>query len=98
MDPGAGVVRDGDRRLEVVEGSRVDLAGLDADDRRGIVRGEDVAEQLDPHPALVVDRDDLLLRAPDAEQPQCPRQRDVALRPDDDAERRRPGEARSGRS
>ena len=64
VDPGAAVVRDGDRRLEVVEGARVDLAGLDADDRRGIVRREDVAEQLDPHPALVVDRDDFSCAPP----------------------------------
>ena len=54
---------------------------------------EDTLEQLGAHPALIVDRHDELLGATDPEQPQRAGQRHVALLPDDDAERRRAGEA-----
>ncbi len=54
---------------------------------------EDIGEQLGAHPALIVDRHDLLLGAADSEQPQRAGQRHVALLPDDDAERGRAREA-----
>ena len=64
-----------------------------ADDRRAVAE----PELVDAHPALVVGRDDLERRRADAEQPQRAVDRDVALRADDDADRRRAGEAVAAR-
>ena len=92
VDPGAVRVGDGDDRLEVVERSRVHLAGLRADDQRLPGVGEHAVQELGAHPPLVVHRHDELLGPSDPEQPKRAGQRHVALLPDDDPKRRRAGE------
>ena len=76
-----------DDRGKIVEGARVHLAGLCADDRRHVAL-ERVRQRGDVHPPLPVGRHDDLLRAADAEKPKRPRDGHVALSAHDDSEGR----------
>ena len=81
---------------EVVERAGAHLAGLRAHDRRrvGVQRPPGSADT-SIRPWASVGEHDLLLR-PDPEEPECTRDRHVALGADDHAERRRTGQAPCG--
>ncbi len=87
MHPRAVVVREGDRRREVVERARVDVASLERDERRTVAGGERVGQRVDPDPTLRV-RGHLVRRA-EAEVSQCEVDRVVPFRTDENAHTRR---------
>ena len=77
VEPGPVVgARVGDL-VEVVEGARVHLARLRADDGRPVARGQRITKDRNVQPALRVGADRLGLAEP--EEPQSPVDRDVAL-------------------